>query len=133
MHRFNVALLEDLHILVSDHTGSLNRLMVTGDFSRQQVETHSLAWQYFYAALKDPCCSPGIRGIRFFSAQGVMTRMGETSLLEAGYLLWLSTMIRPDIANAVQIMARHSHSLWARHSIGVQNFFSSLTGTRLWV
>ena len=47
-----------------------------------------------------------------------------------GSLMWLSTMTRPDISNAVRAVARHSHNATDRHSKAVLKIMAYLHGTR---
>ena len=47
-----------------------------------------------------------------------------------GSLLWLSNMTRPDIANAVRMVARHSHNPGEEHWNAVLNTLSYLHGTK---
>ena len=49
-----------------------------------------------------------------------------------GSLMWLSTMTRPDISNAVRAVARHSHNATDRHSKAVLKIMAYLHGTRVW-
>ena len=44
--------------------------------------------------------------------------------------MWLSTMTRPDIANAVRAVARHSHNPTDRHWKAVPKMVAYLHGTR---
>ena len=47
-----------------------------------------------------------------------------------GSLMWLSTMTRPDISNAVRTVARHSHNPTDRHWKAVLKIMAYLHGTR---
>ena len=47
-----------------------------------------------------------------------------------GSLMWLSTMTRPDISNAVRAVARHSHNPTDRHWKAVLKIMAYLHGTR---
>ena len=47
-----------------------------------------------------------------------------------GSLMWLSTMTRPDISNAVRAVARHSHNPTERHWKAVLKIMAYLHGTR---
>ena len=47
-----------------------------------------------------------------------------------GSLMWLSTMTRPDISNAVHAVARHSHNPTDRHWKAVLKIMTYLHGTR---
>ena len=47
-----------------------------------------------------------------------------------GSLMWLSTMTRPDISNAVRAVARHSHNPTDRHWEAVLKIMAYLHGTR---
>ena len=47
-----------------------------------------------------------------------------------GSLMWLSTMTRPDISNAVRAVARHSHNPTDRHWKAVLKVMTYLHGTR---
>ena len=47
-----------------------------------------------------------------------------------GSLMWLSTMTRPDISNAVRAVARHSHNPTERHWKAVLKIMEYLHGTR---
>ena len=47
-----------------------------------------------------------------------------------GSLMWLSTMTRPDISNAVRAVARHSHNPIDRHWKAVLKITAYLHGTR---
>ena len=47
-----------------------------------------------------------------------------------GRLMWLSTMTRPDISNAVRAVARHSHNPTDRHWKAVLKIMAYLHGTR---
>ena len=47
-----------------------------------------------------------------------------------GSLMWLSTMTRPDISNAVRAVARHSHNPTERHWRAVLKIMEYLHGTR---
>lgn len=48
----------------------------------------------------------------------------------AGFLLWFSTMTRPDMANAVRAVASHAHDPSARHWKTVLGILEYLNGTR---
>ena len=45
-------------------------------------------------------------------------------------MMWLSTMTRPDVSNAVRAVARHSHNPTDRHWKAVLNIMAYLHGTR---
>ena len=47
-----------------------------------------------------------------------------------GSLMWLSTMTRPGISNAVRAVARHSHNPTDRHWKVVLTIMAYLHGTR---
>ena len=47
-----------------------------------------------------------------------------------GSLMWLSSMMRPDISNAVRAVARHYHNPTDRHWKAVLNIMAYLHGTR---
>ena len=47
-----------------------------------------------------------------------------------GSLMWLSTMTRPDISNAVRAVARHSHNPTDRHWKAVLKIMAYLQGKR---
>ena len=47
-----------------------------------------------------------------------------------GSLMWLSTMTRPDISNAVRAVARHSHNPTDRHLKAGFKIMAYLHGTR---
>ena len=47
-----------------------------------------------------------------------------------GSLMWLSTMTRPDISNAVRALPRHSHNPTDRHWKAVLKIMAYLHGTR---
>ena len=56
---------------------------------------------------------------------------GDWSYGEAvGSLMWLSTMTRPDISNAVRAVTRHSHNPTDRHWKSVLKIMAYLHGTR---
>ena len=47
-----------------------------------------------------------------------------------GCVMWLSTMTRPDISNAVRAVARYSHNPTGRHWKAVMKIMAYLHGTR---
>ena len=56
---------------------------------------------------------------------------GDRQYTEAvGSMMWLSTMTRPDISNAVRAVARHSHNPTDRHWKAVMKIMTYLHGTR---
>ena len=47
-----------------------------------------------------------------------------------GSLVWLSTMTRPDITNAVRVVARYAHEPTERLWQAIMKIFSYLNGTK---
>ena len=72
---------------------------------------------------------PAIRGVELCSSEEGKPK-GDWPYKEAvGSLMWLSTMTRPDISNAVRVVSRYSHTPTDRHWKAVLETMAYLHGT----
>ena len=93
----------------------------------QEAYVESLMKRFDVQSISDIPASPGADlGPKQADESG-----GDWSVREAiGSLMWLSTMTRPDITNAVRAVARYAHEPTERLWQAIMKILSHLNGTR---